>query len=127
MIKLIYLLKEVIEDQGDSQSLTEPKEAGTDDTSTFNLPSIQLDDFIRGIKEVVSNFEYEQITTQDGNFLQGFQSKPHSPIFKYNIHTQTLEYYPSIPFKDKFQKTVKMTQKFIQDAIKTGENIPLNK
>jgi len=127
MIKLIYLLKEVIEDQEDFQSTTEPKETGTDDTSTFNLPSVQLDDFIRGVKEVISNFEYEEITTQEGNFLQGFQSKPHSPVFKYNIRTQTLEYYPGVPLKDKFQKIIKMTQKFIEDAIKTGKNIPLNK
>jgi len=127
MIKLIYLLKEVIEDQEDFQSTTEPKETGTDDTSTFNLPSVQLDDFIRGVKEVISNFEYEEITTQEGNFLQGFQSKPHSPVFKYNIRTQTLEYYPKVPLKDKFQKIVKMTQKFIEDAIKTGKDIPLNK
>lgn len=127
MIKLIYLLKEIIEDQEDSQTVTEPKKDNTDDTSTFNLPSIQLDDFIRGIKEVISNFEYEEITTQEGNFLQGFQSKPHSPVFKYNIRTQTLEYYPTVPIKDKFQKTIKMSQKFIENAIKVGKDTPLNK
>lgn len=122
MIKLINLLKEVVE----AEEMDTPQEKPSDKSATFNLPLPDLDDFIRGIKDKVSNFEYEEVTTEDGQYLVGFQSKVKSPVFRYNKQTQTLEYYPHIDFYDKKLSRIRLNNKFIEDALKIGRNAPLD-
>lgn len=125
MIKLIKLLKEVVD--GEEETTTDvPQEKPSDKSATFNLPLTDLDDFIRGIKDKVSNFEYEEVTTEDGQHLVGYQSKVESPVFRYNKQTQTLEYYPQIDFYDKKLSKIRLNNKFIEDALKTGRDMPLD-
>lgn len=125
MIKLIKLLKEVVE--GEEEINTDaPQEKPSDKAATFNLPLTDLDDFIRGIKDKVSNFEYEEVTTENGQHLVGYQSRVKSPVFRYNKQTQTLEYYPQIDFYDKNLSKIRLNNKFIEDALKIGRDIPLD-
>jgi len=125
MIKLIKLLKEVVEGEEDVTT-DAPQEKPSDKAAIFNLPLINLDDFIRGIKDKVSNFEYEEVTTEDGQHLVGYQSKVESPVFRYNKQTQTLEYYPQIDFYDKNLSKIRLNNKFIEDALKIGRDMPLD-
>ena len=122
MIKLINLLKEVVE----AEEMDTPQEKPSDKSATFNLPLTDLDNFIRGIKDKVSNFEYEEVTTEDGQYLVGFQSRVKSPVFRYNKQTQTLEYYPQIDFYDKKLSKIRLNNKFIEDALKIGRDMPLD-
>ena len=122
MIKLINLLKEVVE----AEEMDAPQEKPSDKSATFNLPLTDLDNFIRGIKDKVSNFEYEEVTTEDGQYLVGFQSRVKSPVFRYNKQTQTLEYYPQIDFYDKKLSKIRLNNKFIEDALKIGRDMPLD-
>ena len=125
MIKLIKLLKEVVE--GEEEITTDtPQEKPSDKAATFNLPLTDLDDFIRGIKDKVSNFEYEEVTTEDGQYMVGYQSRVKSPVFRYNKQTQTLEYYPQIDFHDKNLSKIRLSNKFIEDALKIGRDMPLD-
>ena len=122
MIKLINLLKEVVE----AEEMDALQEKPSDKSATFNLPLTDLDNFIRGIKDKVSNFEYEEVTTEDGQYLVGFQSRVKSPVFRYNKQTQTLEYYPQIDFYDKKLSKIRLNNKFIEDALKIGRDMPLD-